>query len=59
MRKSDVVSCRDIKDAAVTTLKNIRNDENFDLFWETVLQNDKRLGVDDPKLPKNNRASQS
>ena len=49
----------DIADGTVTTLKNIQNNENFDLFWKIILPNTKKLGADDPKLPRKNQASQS
>ena len=32
-----------IANATVETLKSIRNDERFDLFWEKVLTHAKRL----------------
>ena len=38
--------------ATVETLKSIRNDESFDLFWEKVLTHAKRLDVNEPTLPR-------
>ena len=43
---------RCVADATVKTLKTIRDDNSFDLFWEKVLKHAQRLGVDDPKLPR-------
>ena len=38
--------------STVETLKSIKNDENFDLFWEKVLPHAKRLDVNEPTLPR-------
>jgi len=36
----------------IATLKSMRSDEQFDLFWELVILNAKELDVDDPQLPR-------
>ena len=38
--------------ATVETLKSIRNDESFELLLEEVLTHEKRLGVNEPTLPR-------
>ena len=38
--------------ATAETLESIRNDENFDLFWEKVLTHAKILDVNEPTLPR-------
>ena len=46
------VDGRNIASATVKTLKSIRTDESFDLFWDKVPKHVERLGVSEPKLPR-------
>ena len=45
------VNGRCTANATVETLKSIRNDESFDIFWEKVLTHPKRLDVNETNLP--------
>ena len=36
----------------IITLKSMRSDEQFDLFWDLVILKAKELDVDDPQLPR-------
>lgn len=36
----------------VDTIKKIRNDESFDLFWIKAIQRANDLGLEEPKLPR-------
>ena len=38
--------------ATVKTLKTLRTDNSFDMFWEKPLSITQSKGIDDPKLPR-------
>lgn len=40
----------------VASLKELRNDSNFDEFWSGVKQNADKLDVDEPVLPRKRKA---
>lgn len=40
----------------IETLKGLRNDSNFDLFWEKIEKARDQLDVDDPQLPRRRKA---
>lgn len=50
--KLSAVEGRGIAMATVETLKKLREDASFDLFWSKVLKHGKQLGVKDPKQPR-------
>ena len=41
---------------AMASLKDLRNDSNFDEFWSGVKQNAEKLDVDEPILPRKRKA---
>ena len=49
------VDGRAIALSTVKTLKTLRHDGKFDLFWEKVTTHQKRLQAGEPKLPRNRR----
>ena len=49
------VEGRSIALATVRTLKSIRAEEDFDLFWEKVIKHGERLEADKPALPRKRR----
>ncbi len=40
----------------IATLKSIRNDESYDLFWMTTTRKAELLNVDKPTLPRRRKA---
>ena len=40
-----------VADMTVRTLQSIRNDSNFDLFWEKTTQDANKAGTTEPSLP--------
>ena len=47
-----LVDVQSTVNTTVKTLKSIRNDESFDLFWEKALTHAKRLDENEPTLPR-------
>ena len=41
-----------VADMTVRTLQSIRNDSNFDLFWEKTTQDANKAGTTEPSLPR-------
>jgi hypothetical protein len=46
------VQGQDCANKTVEVLKQLRNEENYDLFWRNVSTKAKNLGTDDPLLPR-------
>ena len=49
--KLSAVQGQDCANKTVLTLEKIRNDDDYELFWSTVVAKAEKLGADDPKLP--------
>ena len=43
---------QEIAELTCKTLASIRNDEAFDLFWDNVLLQQDKMGIDEPALPR-------
>lgn len=52
------VGGQEVVKMTVKTLKSLRSDERYKLFWENVCQKASTLGVDDPVLPRKRRRPQ-
>ena len=47
---------QEVTEMALSTLKSLRNDSSFDLFWQKVTTSAKELDLDDPALPRCRKA---
>ena len=58
LQMQDLLACeaQELAKMTVKTLNSVRNDESFKLFWQTVLQESKSRGVNEPQLPRKRRA---
>ncbi len=54
--KLTAVDAHSIAKLTCKTLDKIRNGNSFDLFWEKPLQNQQKLGLNMPSLPRKRKA---
>lgn len=54
LQKTDISAAQgqEVADLTLKTIKSLRSDENFQLFWENLLLSSKSLDLPEPSLPR-------